>query len=305
MLDLPDNYAFAEACKLVMYLHGAGGSINAAGTGEGTNLTDYLLTFGYAVLRVNGLPSGFYEEGMRIGGSFGIPVACDCHYKAYLYVVNNYNIDKNGCYIIGQSMGGVVGCNIVQNYNIPVRDIAFDAPLFSMYNAWFAPTWGQTGNDAKSVRYLLAKGFNFDFTEVNTAYNKSYTLATFPFDTAHSEYSSAMTTALWNSNKNKLNGYDPYTCNVFTIADKDYKIFKYPFKAWRGEQDSPDSRLPYCKHFVEMVNNAGGLAYARYPDVSFHGLVSATAAAGLEMITENGVTVPCVTKEIRLFLERY
>ena len=80
VLDLPDNYSLDEPCKLVMYLHGAGGSINAAGTGEGTNLTDYLLTFGYAVLRVNGLPSGFYEEGMRIGGSFGIPVACDCHY---------------------------------------------------------------------------------------------------------------------------------------------------------------------------------------------------------------------------------
>ena len=306
VLNLPNDYTnYNKPCKLLIFAHGAGGYVDELGNGEGDNIVKYFVSFGYAVLRVNGLPVDFYEDGMAIGGGFGIPISCNCYYKAYRHVVRNYNIDKNGCYLLGQSMGGLTCINLAQNYNIPIRAIALDAPLLSIENVWKSPTWAQNGGYSKSVWYLLSKAYNFSFDEVNSLYSKNYTLDTFPFAITNSEYKYDMIQYLYENNKNKINGYDPYTCNVVTIGDKMYKFFNTPIKLWRGAQDSLTDRLPYCRKFIEMINNSRGYAKERYPNTSKHCVGNATINDGIEQVEENGMYVSCVLQEQRIFLERF
>ena len=69
---------------------------------------------GYAVLGVDGMPDGLVSElkldDTRVVGNY---VAARATSLAYDYVVNNYNIDRNGCFIFGYSQGGHYAQNVV------------------------------------------------------------------------------------------------------------------------------------------------------------------------------------------------
>ena len=301
-LTLPESYSLTNLCPLIVYCHGAGGSVTSTGSGESDGRVPFWNHYGYAVLQVNGLPQPFQTTVIK-GGGFGTPIAINCYYKAYLYAIENYNLNPN-CYLIGESMGGLTSLNLLQNTPMQIRAIALDAPLVSIENLWKSPTWTQEGDYKNTIWYLLAKMYNFSFAELNEAHSTNYTLDTFPFNTDDNDYNSTYVQELYTYNKDKIVGFDPFIATSIS-EDIEYKYIKCPIKIWRGAQDSATGRLPYCKNFVAKVRNAYCKAEEKYPPYSKHVLSSGTESDGITQVTIDSLQYSIYLEEIRIWLEKF
>lgn len=301
-LSLPSSYTLDKLCPLIIYCHGAGGSVKENGSGESDARVPFWNHYGYAVLQVNGLPSPFQTTVIK-GGGFGTPIAINCYYKAYLYAIENYNLAPN-CYLIGESMGGLTALNLMQNTPMQIRAIALDAPLVSIDNLWKSPTWAQAGDYKNTVWYLLAKMYNFSFEELNEAHSTDYTLDTFPFNTDDSGYNSTYVQELYSYNKAKIAGFDPFI-PTSKNGETEYKYTRCPVKIWRGSGDSATGRLPYCKNLVSKVRNAYCKIEEKYPPYSRHVLSTGTTSDGISQVTVDNKQYSIYLEEIRIWLEGF
>lgn len=101
-VELPENYSVdGEPTRLIIYSHGASihYNINTAGLNTGDVEPEYWLKEGYAVMDVDGNP---YEATSH---AF-IPAALDCYIAAYNWVIEHFNIKRDGVFLGGRSMGG-------------------------------------------------------------------------------------------------------------------------------------------------------------------------------------------------------
>lgn len=132
---IPENDG--RPVKLIILPHGAGGQI-VSGTYDSwylhANRGLFFNSLGYAVLTFDGLPLEWCNEhGLEKNESqCGNWMATESCEKAYQYVIEHYNIDKNGCYIFGSSQGGMVAENIVECTNIPILATVLEVPAISM-----------------------------------------------------------------------------------------------------------------------------------------------------------------------------
>lgn len=144
---LPTNKIYKDWChfvmpnadaplKLVILCHGSGLTVkeNVDQWYNYQNIGKILISMGYAVLCCNFMPidvgEAFYGSPL---GNWMIPQIAK---GAYDYVVNKYNIDTNGCFIYGQSNGGLTAENIVELTDIPINAYALEVPNLSFQ-------WGQ------------------------------------------------------------------------------------------------------------------------------------------------------------------
>jgi len=113
LLRLPDTYTPGGApTKLVFTGHGAGSWIAGGGTGS-MDEYDFLLDAGYALFDVNGANN-------NNPSSWGSPRATQAAYKAYRYIVDNYNVDPL-IFVTGGSMGGICAINFANIFPEIVR----------------------------------------------------------------------------------------------------------------------------------------------------------------------------------------
>ena len=185
-----------------------------------------------------------------------------------------------------------------------IRAIALDAPLVSIDNLWKSPTWTQAGDYKNTVWYLLAKMYNFSFEELNEAHSTDYTLDTFPFNTDDSGYNYTYVQELYSYNKAKIAGFDPFI-PTSKDGETEYKYMRCPVKIWRGSEDSPTGRLPYCKNLVSKVRNAYCKIEEKYPPYSKHCLSAGTASDGIQQVTVDNVQYSIYLEEIRIWLEGF
>ena len=144
---LPKNKIYKDWChfvmpntdkplKLVILCHGSGLTVkeNVDQWFNYQNIGKILISMGYAVLCCNFMPidvgEAFYGSPL---GNWMIPQIAK---GAYDYVVKKYNIDTNGCFLYGQSNGGLTAENIVELTDIPVNAYALEVPNLSFQ-------WGQ------------------------------------------------------------------------------------------------------------------------------------------------------------------
>ena len=130
---MPDTDA---PLKLVILCHGSGLTVkeNVDQWFNYQNIGKILISMGYAVLCCNFMPidvgQDFYGSPL---GNWMIPQIAK---SAYDYVMKKYNLDTNGCFIYGQSNGGLTAENIVELTDIPVNAYALEVPNLSFQ-------WGQ------------------------------------------------------------------------------------------------------------------------------------------------------------------
>jgi len=140
---LPEQYSESGTpTRLVISCHGAGGTVTTDDSQvERQTLTQYLVSNGYAVMDVNGLPEAYATKyGVDIRNNIGSPIAIRSYVKAYHYCMEHFNL-KPEVFVHGASMGGISSTNLVLCGCIPVIAHSALCPVLDTYNEIFLHPW--------------------------------------------------------------------------------------------------------------------------------------------------------------------
>jgi len=216
---LPDSYTEdGPATRLVIACHGAGGSIRTNDSHiEHLEFSKYLVTNGYAVMDVNGLPEQYCKKyDINMCNNIGSPIAVRSYVKAYHYCMEKFNL-KPQVFVFGGSMGGISSTNLVLSGCIPIVAHAAFCPVLDTYNQIFLHPW--TGGLPKIA---LGKIFGFDTDE-----NGEYIY-----------------------DESKVAGYNP-------AKSKKAEVYPVPVKFWHCEDDPIVSYEVTKKFVDKIKENGG------------------------------------------------
>lgn len=117
VLHLPSSYKDVGApTPLIIFLHGTAGRFTPSSTRFGSD-NPYAPEWdaaGYAQLDVDMIPELY---GYTATGSAGTDDDCECVEAAYEWVIEHFNIARDGVYLIGRSRGGQAVMQILGKYN--------------------------------------------------------------------------------------------------------------------------------------------------------------------------------------------
>ena len=268
VLLLPTNYSqTGKPVRLVIACHGTGGWIN--GSTISTTHSSMLLSQGYAVMDMNGIPATFAgsTDGSDSGKRhYGAPFVLNSYVNGYRYVIEKYNIAKDGCFVYGISMGGLSSFMLVLSGVIPVIAQGGFCPCIDLYKQAYVNPW----NAANIQRADIASYFGFTGTAPTWTTQRPPSIAERDYFLNNSSkwlgYNS-MTKQVPNVDIHELYDYIPATSSVEDATeqasfDKFCRIHPVPLKIWHNYDDST-VRWRYSKYFCEMVRRAGGLAFLR------------------------------------------
>jgi dipeptidyl aminopeptidase/acylaminoacyl peptidase len=166
ILILPDSYTDnGEKTRLVISCHGAGGTVTTNDSQvEAQLLTSYLLSNGFAVLDVCGLPKKYAdEEGIDLFNNIGSPIAVDCYCEGYKYCLEHFNLYSD-VFVHGASMGGISSTNLVLSDRVPTIAHTVFCPVLDTYNEIFLHPWSNgLPKIALGKLYGLDKDENGDY----------------------------------------------------------------------------------------------------------------------------------------------
>lgn len=117
---LPTTYQnTGEQTRLIIYCHGAAVNYGWGVTrfNSGDIEPEYWLAEGYAIMDVEGNPFNNSDE------HFYMPQAMECYVAAYQWVIEHYNIKRDGVLLGGRSMGGGMTFNLLRR-ECPIPVIA-------------------------------------------------------------------------------------------------------------------------------------------------------------------------------------
>lgn len=265
ILMLPTNYTSdGDPVRLVIACHGAGTAYTADCDTMPVQPAEYLVKcLGYAVMDVNGYPGGKLH--------YGSPVALRSYLAAYRYVVDNYNIRTDGCYVYGSSMGGLSSNMIVNSGAVPVLAQGGFAPVLDHFKQCYCSPWSPPSEQRAAIAEQFGFSGSFDFSDAV----KDITKAEYDY---------------YIANMDKVCGYNPmqYGCiNWLDVNPYGKVAFSNPTESWQctvAESQNMYSNLRiyhpvpvkiwhvaddavvrswYSQKFVQAVKNAGCLAEYR------------------------------------------
>ena len=306
VLYLPANYSpDGDPVKLVIYCKQGSSQITSSSNPiESVGFYNYLISLGYAILGVDGVPDVWRDElGLDNTRVVGNPMAVQGTEKAYDYVIENYNIADDGCYISGYSQGGHYAQNVIDLTDIPILAAAEQSPVCSMqYHQWdLNATVTVNGiKFTKGARLNVARIYGFPVVATNTellnlAYNADLV----------AEYDP------WVRNSENVYTGFVQKSNLWYLPDGTAvddiwmtHTSKCPVKIWCAEDDTAIS-ADVMKVFVRAIQNAGGTAEISVAPSGGHGFFQKQAAVGT--FTENGKTYNTlpIAVEIAQWFEQY
>ena len=289
VLYLPANYTpGGEPVKLVIYCKQGSSQITSSSNPiEAVGFYNYLISLGYAVLGVDGVPDAWRDElGLDNTRVVGNPLAVQGTEKAYDYVIENYNIAADGCFISGYSQGGHYAQNVIDLTDIPILAAAEQSPVCSMqYHQWDLNASVTVNNVkySKAARLNVARIYGFpafatNAELLNLAYDNTLVEQYDPWvRNSENIYTGfVQKSSLW---------YLPEGTSVDDITMT--HIAKCPVKIWCAEDDTAIS-ADVMKVFVKAIQNAGGTAEISIAPSGGHGFFQKQTAVG--SFTENGKT---------------
>ena len=293
-LVLPTSYKeVGRPTRLIIAAHGTGAHITEASMGD-SDMNKFWLSQGYAVMDMNGLPDGLLAPTWDATQMhYGAPVALQSYIKGYKYAVENYNLYPE-VFTYGISMGGLTSFAIAQSGAVPVLAQGGFCPCIDLYKQAFSRVW-----NGASQRSTIATLFNFEGTR------PTFT-GTAPPPTAERDY--------FMANLSKIVGYDSMLKNAYgktraevyavnganvvattnptedAIYETVQKYHPVPLKIWHNIDDAT-VLFRYSKYYVQMVNNAGGLAYLRaFPSGGHNAWQNGAMVENIPTIQEGGIT---------------
>ena len=305
VLYLPANYTpDGEPVKLVIYCKQGASQITASSNPiEDVGFYNFLISLGYAVLGVDGVPDAWRDELGLGERAVGNPMAVQGTQRAYDYVVDNYNIASDGCFISGYSQGGHYAQNVIDLTDIPILAAAEQSPVCSMrYHQWDLNANQTVGGVkfTKAARLNVARIYGFpEFSTNSELLNLTYDASLVAeYDPWVRNAGNVYTGFVQKSNL----WYLPAGSSLEDITMT--KTVKCPIKIWCAEDDTAIS-ADVMKVFVKAIQNAGGVAEISVASSGGHGFFQNQTAVGT--FTENGKTYKTlpIAVEIAQWFEQY
>lgn len=239
VLLLPESYSkTGKKTPLIMYCHGLSHGVYYGKWGTTTAFMtqkEHFIAQGYAVFDCNGAKDTNKLANGKNCFLSSIPNV-NAYYRAYKYIVENYNVDDK-IYVIGGSMGGLVATQFCLTFGNIVRAFAILSGYTSLYSWWSAP------NPAGADVYPAYFGI--------TGEDKTY-----------------------QTNIEKLRGHAP-ELRMFDISGTThYNGMQCPVHAWIGSNDASVNIQPQLDNFISALRNSGKEAVIRKPNGLGHEIVS-------------------------------
>ena len=306
VLYLPSNYTpNGEAVKLIIYCKQGSSTITSTTNPiESVGFYNYLLSLGYAILGVDGVSDEWRTElGLDETRVVGNPLAVIATENAYNYVIENYNIDSNGCFISGYSQGGHYAQNVIDLTNIPILAAAEQSPVCSMrYHQWDL----NAKVTVNGVSYTKAARLNvariYGFTSIST----NQELLNLQYD----ESLVALYDPWVRNSENTYNGFvqkdnlwylpDNVSLDDITMT----KQIKCPLKIWCSEDDSALG-ADVMKVFVKAIQNASGDAEISVAASGGHGFFTKQESVGTFYENNKKYNTLKIAVEIAEWFEKY
>lgn len=290
ILLLPTNYSpSGKPTRMIISCHATGTFIGSTSTIT-SGSPNFLLSQGFAVMDMNGVPGNTSDDGSK---HFGSPIALRCYLAGYNYVINNYNIHPE-VFVSGISMGGLASMQLSLSGSIPVIAQGDFAPCIDLYLQAFINPWS-----GAAQRRSICEQFGFSGTL------PTFT-ATKPPTQPEIDY--------FKSNIDKVIGYQSMWKNVYNldvddimsiippiedqystaeqeVFDKYNRLHPVPIKIWHTVDDDI-VRFRYSKYFIEMARRSGCLAQLRsFPSGGHNAWTAGNVVTGIPTITGGTTSV--------------
>lgn len=319
---LPSNYSISgKPTRLIICCHGAFQTFSSFSTDTSISgsVWRHWLSLGYAIMDMYGIPyelSGI-EGGTSINNSdmhYGNPVTIQCYKKGYEYVIENYNICKDGVFVTGASMGGMSSVQIIQSHLFPVLAYVGYCPCIDTFkqaycNPWVTPSF---------QRGRIAQYFGFEGAAPAWSAGK-------PANSEEIQY--------FKDNLQKVIGYYPIFMNV--VSGDITKVFDYvpatigvnnDFTGTLAQEQAFYDALTatcncpvlifhclddglvayrYSKYWVEMLRRSGQIAYLRTFTTGGHTAWDNGDTTIIKDIDGNNLSLSASKYEAYLFFKRF
>lgn len=244
VLRLPSTYSpTGVPTKLIFMHHGNSGTVNAENetwyseSNVWINFVNAYLEAGYAVFDVNGCGGVSDPNASHDYAAFG---ALEAAFKAYQYIVTNYNIKPN-ILVHGSSMGGATAYAFAKSFGNIVDAVGLFSPALLSRSAQMS-----------SVDDYIA--VNYGYTDVAAMVADNY-MRLVPSSPTIEYYADGIKTT-------KAYTYDWVNEHDTDGLDIVCKDFNMPVKIWCGTADtSVDPK--YGEELAKAITNAGGMALFR------------------------------------------
>lgn len=276
LLMLPPNYSHnGEPVRLVIFCHGSGDYLHRTDLILSQYYEDYihwLRDEGFAIMDCFGHSSKYNS----VSGWAGVD-EINCIVNAYNWVVNNYNIRRDGVHLGCKSQGGLVALSLCYNRGIPVLSCGMLAPAVC-----------QIVNRATAIFGYNAE--NDPVTGVNPT--RQDFVNDMQFVDVDNITSDCLNGAVWTQNRttyvlgniDKLIGWNPFICGMSKedaieiittlMEDNPYsdvnwpKLLKprrcdIPVKIWVASDDSSFAIYAQSYSEIQGIKNGGGVGILR------------------------------------------
>ncbi|MBQ1233045.1 MAG: metallophosphoesterase [Clostridia bacterium] len=189
-IQLPTNYdPYGEPVRLIIVCHGAGAELATyqSNAWKNTNYS-FWTELGYAVMDMFACPPALSEDNSAL--HYGNPVVLDCYKAGYQYVMEHFNLKKDGIFLIGASMGGLSSFQIAQSEEFDVIAQVGYCPVIDLFKQAYCNPW----TTASYQRSRIASYFGF------TGEAPTFTNAKYPSDAE---------IAYFEQNLDKILAYSP------------------------------------------------------------------------------------------------
>lgn len=307
ILLLPTNYnPNGTPVRLVIACHGTGTWITGSSTTT-SGSPEYLMSQGYAVLDMNGVPGSTPTTDRH----FGTPIALRCYLAGYNYVMSNYNLKRDGVFVYGTSMGGLSSMLLCTCGALNVRAQGGFCPCIDTYRQAFATPWaGATQRSTMCTKFGFNKGTKpsaFTTTRPVPADEQQYFLDNIDKvigyncmwkNTVGMNFEACVTTPVPNDVTTETEEEKALFENVT-------KIHPCPLKIWHN---ADDTTVPYkySKYFIEMCRRGGSLAELRtFPSGGHNAWANGETISGIPTITGGTTSTSTSMYELVNWFKRF
>ena len=288
---LPPNYnPLGEPVKLIIYTHGSDGYAFGETQPKYYSYQQAIAMDGFAICDCRALTNkymsdDFYPESNNLDdGVTPLSVACYC--KLYDYIVKNYNVRQDGCYMYGKSSGGLIPALFATLQPFKVRAIGCLAPMVSLFT-----DLNSSPNYAKMVRWQLEQ-YGYDMSKVSEDPTKEEVYEQI-------DMLSGYDPLLHNSNLDKSIYSNVISKNDFTdgevalLSNGKYKYQNVPVKIWFADDDY-NIRQGCIKLYKKLIDNANGICKLRKFSAGLgghHAVDYAENSPKVDYVTKYGSTI--------------
>lgn len=269
---LPSNYTNdGEPVPLILFVHGTGQhpwATKVPPSGEYSmydSLFKFLTYNGYAVASCCGVTDKNHKN-------YGVkdfkcaPIGLDCYNSMYKFLIENYNISTDGCYVFGKSTGGQGAMQIAFNGSMKIKAVGQMTPSMSSLGSDLRycenPTLNfvmtNLGINDANFTPAYSQGYNFSEKEQQIIIdNIDRFIGYDPFSICNTVDYTALTKALFKYKFREVDKED-----VWQIVNTGKIIQNFPLKIWDSEDDNATPFI-YERFYQKMARNGGSICYLR------------------------------------------